>query len=98
MIVRIPAELIARQPAAILPTLAPVERQVPVLASAPSIVGEAAAASVVPLVKRVPGASVVESGQPVLPHLPDRPTPEQVRSSLSGLQRGVAQAREEEQR
>jgi hypothetical protein len=96
VIVRIPAELIEREVVG-LPH-ATVERPVPTLplVAAPITGQLAATAPVVPLVKRVPGASVPDADSAALPRLPDRPTPDQIRSSLAGLQRGVALARDEE--
>jgi signal transduction histidine kinase len=92
VIVRIPAELIEREVGAL--TYQPFERRVPTLPLTPNPID--VSAPVVPLVKRVPGASVPTTESAALPRLPDRPTPDQIRSSLSGLQRGVALARDED--
>ena len=66
------------------------------LAKRPANVTDEVEASALP--KRVRGASLVDETSPSLPRLPDRPSAEQMRSSLGGLQRGVERARTEETR
>lgn len=86
---------VVRLPGAILDT-APAAPPVTALAKRPAIVTDEVEASALP--KRVRGASLVDETSPSLPRLPDRPSAEQMRSSLGGLQRGVERARTEETR
>lgn len=57
------------------------------------VVAEPAVPLTTALPKRVRGATAVLDEQPTLPRLPERPTPEQVRSNLAGLQRGLETGR-----